>query len=145
MKHFAFLKWKSTFCWQTSCIINKYYRCSDIWIYPWIDPIPDPALMVTRIRIRDPASLSFIWYHFVKSYVNPSNHGRFLDTNFKVIWEGVKLFFLYFFIIGASATKSFSMSRIFEYGLTRDIMSKGQETKAREGGLQDPNPPGLRG
>ena len=29
--------------------------------------------------------------------LNPSNHGRFLDPYFKVICEGVKLFFVCFF------------------------------------------------
>ena len=51
----------------------------------------------------------------------------------------VKLFFV-FFLIGASATKCFARSRIFKFGLTEDILSKGQKTK-EGGGLQDPPPP----
>ena len=38
--------------------------------------------------------------------LNPFGHGRFSDPYFKVLWEGVKLNFLNFFI-GASAIKSF--------------------------------------
>jgi len=40
--------------------------------------------------------------------------------------RGGKTNFLYFC---ASATKSFAMLRIFKYGLTKDILSKGQKTK----------------
>ena len=39
-----------------------------------------------------------------------------------------------FFFIGASATKCFEKSRIFRYGLPKDILSKGQKTKAGGGG-----------
>jgi len=37
--------------------------------------------------------------------------------------------FLIYFLIGVSATKSFARSRIFRYGLPKDILSKGQRTK----------------
>ena len=46
-------------------------------------------------------------------------HGRFFDPNFKVVREGVKLFFVVFFC------KSFASLRIFMYGLTKDILSSG--------------------
>ena len=51
--------------------------------------------------------------------------------------EGVKLFF---FFVGASATKSFVRSIIFRYGLPNDILTKG-EKKAGGGVLQRPYPP----
>ena len=35
-----------------------------------------------------------------------------------------------FIFIGASATKSWSMTRIFRFGLSLDFLSKGQKTKA---------------
>ena len=38
--------------------------------------------------------------------------------------------------IGASTTKCFERSRIFRYGLPKDILSKGQKTKAGGGGVQ---------
>ena len=33
---------------------------------------------------------------YLHDYLYPAIHGRFLDPNFKVIWEGVKLFFVFF-------------------------------------------------
>ena len=45
----------------------------------------------------------------------------------------------FFFFIGASATKSFAGSRIFRYGLPKDILSKVQKTKG--GGRTAPPPP----
>ena len=53
----------------------------------------------------------------------PLIHGLFSDPYFKVLWEWVTF-------IGASATKSFERSRIFRYVLPKDILSKGQKTKA---------------
>ena len=61
----------------------------------------------------------------------------FLDPYFKALWEGVKLNFLFFFI-GASATKCFESSRIFRYGLHKDIVSKGQKTKGGGGRTAPP-------
>ena len=49
-----------------------------------------------------------------------------------------------FFVMGASATKSFERSRIFRYGLRNDILSRGQKTKAGGGSYSDPPPKGLR-
>ena len=49
--------------------------------------------------------------------------------------------------MGASATKSFARSRIFRYGLRNDILSRGQKTKARGGGVHctAPPPPWFKG
>ena len=71
--------------------------------------------------------------------INPFGYGRFSDPYFKVLWEGVKQSFLNFFFLGASAIKSFVRSRIFRYGLPKDISSKGQ-TKQGRGGVQSPPP-----
>ena len=46
--------------------------------------------------------------------------------------------------MGASATKSFARSIIFRYGLRNDILSRGQKTKARGGGIGIP-PQWIRG
>ena len=58
--------------------------------------------------------------------LNPLIHGLFPDQCFKVLWEGVTLFF---FFIGAYATRSFARSNIFRYGVPKDILSTGQKTK----------------
>ena len=44
----------------------------------------------------------------------PLTHGRFLDPYFKSFWK----------IHRASATKSFARSRIFRYGMPKDILSR---------------------
>ena len=72
--------------------------------------------------------------------LNPYGYGQFLDPYFKVLWEGVKQNLLNFFI-GASAIKSFVRSRIFRYGLPKDILRKGQKNKG--GGRKAPHPPPL--
>ena len=72
--------------------------------------------------------------------VNLFGHGRFSDPYFKVLWEGVKPNLLTLFFIGASAIKSFVRSRIFRYGLPKDILSKGQKNKGG-GGRTVPPPP----
>ena len=59
-------------------------------------------------------------------------HGRFSDPYCKVLGEEVKTIFFQFFFIGASATKDFERSRNFRYGLTKDILSKGQKTGGGE-------------
>jgi len=46
--------------------------------------------------------------------------------------RGVKLFFFFFYFIGAFATKRFARSRIFRYGCLMIILSNRQ--KEREGG-----------
>ena len=69
----------------------------------------------------------------------PPMHGRFSDPYLKVLWEGVKLHFWFFFFIWASETKSFERSIIFRYGLPLYILRKGQKTKARWG-VQCPAP-----
>ena len=66
--------------------------------------------------------------------VNPSNYAVF-DPKFQSDLRGVKLFCV-FFLIGASTTKRFARSRNFKYGLTKDILNKGQKTKAGGGELQ---------
>ena len=43
-----------------------------------------------------------------------------------------------FFLIGASATKSFARLRMFRYGLLKDILSKGQNTKGGGGRTAPP-------
>ena len=71
---------------------------------------------------------------------NPLMHGRISDSYFKMLWGGLKLFFS-FFLMSESATNSCERSRIFRYGLFKDILSKGQKTTAVEGGgLQSPPP-----
>ena len=69
----------------------------------------------------------FIKLGFKPLLFNPFDHGRFLDPYFKVLSEGVKLIFLNLLFIGASAIKSFVTSRIFRYGLPKDILNKGQK------------------
>ena len=89
---------------------------------------PDPQLYWSR-------KVSCLYIIFLTLFIEryfsifPSDHERFLDPYFKVIWERVKLF-LCVFLIRASATKCFARSRNFKYGLTKDILSKGQKTKA---------------
>ena len=50
--------------------------------------------------------------------VNPFGYEKFLGPYFQVLWEGVKQIIL---LIGAFATKCFERSRIFRYGLIKDI------------------------
>ena len=45
---------------------------------------------------------------------------------------------------GGTTTKSFDRSRIFRYGLPKDILSKGQNTKGVGGAYSAP-PHGLKG
>ena len=49
--------------------------------------------------------------------------------------------FFNFFFIGASAVKSFLRTRIFRYGLPRDILRKWQKKQGRGGGRTVPPPP----
>ena len=58
----------------------------------------------------------------------------FLEPYFKVLWEGVNLNF--FIVFKRSAKKCFERSRIFRYGLPKDILSKMQKSKA--GGAYPP-------
>ena len=64
------------------------------------------------------------------SVAGPSNPWPVFGPIFQNDLRGVKLFLFVFFLIGASATKSFARARIFKYGLTKDISRKGQKTKA---------------
>ena len=75
------------------------------------------------------------YYSHYKDLRNPLMHGRFPDPYFKVLWEGVILNLLIFFLrhssfIWASATKSYEGSRIFRYGFPKDILRKGQKITA---------------
>ena len=54
-------------------------------------------------------------------FINPSEHGRFLDRFFKVLRRG------------AFATKMFTRSRIVRYGLPQDILSKKAKIKGGRG------------
>ena len=58
-----------------------------------------------------------------------------------LLWGDVKLFFslIFFYFIGASATKRFLGSRVFRYGLSQDILSKRQRSKGGRG-VQRPPP-----
>ena len=53
-----------------------------------------------------------------------------------MLWEGVTLFFV-FSLVGASAIKFFVSSRLFRYGLPKNILSIGQKTKGRRGGSRE--------
>ena len=76
---------------------------------------------------------SFDLYEFFymssKDLLNSFSNGRFLIIYFKVLLEVLKISFKFFFFIGASAIKSWEMSRIFRYGLPEDVLSKRQYSK----------------
>ena len=60
----------------------------------------------------------FVYNSLPYPIVNPISYGRFYQPITQMIWEGGKLIISF---IGASATKSFKRSRIFRYGLPKDL------------------------
>ena len=62
---------------------------------------------------------------------NPFLYWRFLDPYFKVLWERVKLNPLIFCLQGGIRSKKNARSRIFMYGLPKDILSKGEKWEGR--------------
>ena len=58
-----------------------------------------------------------------RSLLNPLKHGRFSDPFSKCSERGVKLNFLIFFFIGATATKRLARSKIFRYGCLKGFNS----------------------
>ena len=81
-------------------------------------------------------------FHFTRAQqlimyqlINPSEHGRFLDRFFKMLWEGLKLFFF----IGAPSTKRFARSRILVIGCLKIFRVKGKK-QGKEGAYSPPLP-----
>ena len=78
-----------------------------------------------------------IQYALLVYSFNPFGHGQFLDPYFKVLSEDVKLNFQMFFHRGICSKKFCKVKNFLSrYGLSNDILSKGQKDKGEGGDIK---------
>ena len=67
--------------------------------------------------------------HFQPALINPFCPWVVVGPMFQSALRGARTNFVIFIFIGTSVIKSFERSRIFRYGLPKDILSKGKNSE----------------